>query len=136
MDIGKKGGGLSGTEKETVLSDFEILDLKEWHPLALSRGQKQRLTIAAAFCNNCKILFLDEPTSGLDKHSMDLVSKSILTAANAGRLIFVISHDYEFLLSVCNRIIYLKSGMVHADFNLNNDTKKMLWELLSKKEEM
>jgi ABC transporter, ATP-binding protein len=72
----------------------------------------------------------------LDKHSMDLVSKSILTAANAGRLIFVISHDYEFLLSVCNRIIYLKSGMVHADFNLNNDTKKMLWELLSKKEEM
>lgn len=136
LDIGKKGHGLSGTEKETVLSDFEILDLKEWHPLALSRGQKQRLTIAAAFCNNCKILFLDEPTSGLDKHSMDLVSKSILTAANAGRLIFVISHDYEFLLSVCNRIIYLKSGMVHADFNLNNDTKKMLWELLSKKEEM
>ena len=55
---------LNGTEKETVLSDFEILDLKEWHPLALSRGQKQRLTIAAAFCNKCKILFLDEPTSG------------------------------------------------------------------------
>ena len=136
LDIGKKGGGLSGTEKETVLSDFEILDLKEWHPLALSRGQKQRLTIAAAFCNHSKILFLDEPTSGLDKHSMDLVSKSILTEAKAGRLIFVISHDYEFLLSVCNRIIYLKSGMVHADFNLNNDTKKMLWELLSKKEEM
>ena len=26
LDIGKKGGGLNGTEKETVLSDFEILD--------------------------------------------------------------------------------------------------------------
>ncbi|UTC66825.1 MULTISPECIES: ABC transporter ATP-binding protein [unclassified Treponema] len=131
LDIGKKEG-LSDAKKESVLSDFEILDLKERHPLALSRGQKQRLTIAAAFCTDCKIIFLDEPTSGLDKHSMDLVSKTVLTAAKSGKLIFVISHDYEFLMSVCSRIIYLKSGRLQSDFNLDDAGKTKLWELLNK----
>ena len=100
--------------------------------MTLSRGQKQRLTIATAVSSESKVIFFDEPTSGLDKNSMDLVSKSILGISDADKVLFVISHDYEFLLSVCNRIIYLQNGSIEADFKLNNDTKKKLWEILSK----
>ena len=119
LDIGKKGGGLSGTEKETVLSDFEIFDLKERHPLALSRGQKQRLTIAAAFCNNSKILFLDEPTSGLDYGSMQNVCALIDSITGKTNASVIITHDYEFILNTCNRAVLLEDGRIAEDFQLN-----------------
>ncbi|MDE1700263.1 hypothetical protein PWF77_05180 [Streptococcus suis] len=90
------------------------------------------MTIAVATTSESKIIFFDEPTSGLDKNSMDLVSQSILEISDKNKVLFVISHDYEFLLSVCNRIIYLKNGSVNLDFKLNSDTESKLWELLSK----
>ena len=63
---------------------------------------------------------------------MDLVSKSILEISASDKALLVISHDYEFLLSVCNRIVYFQNGRIEDDFKLNNDTKQKLWELLSK----
>lgn len=130
LDIGKNK--LTDKEKDLILSKFEIIDFKERHPMTLSRGQKQRLTIASCMCSESNVIFFDEPTSGLDKNSMDLVSKNILEIADLEKTVFVISHDYEFLLSLCNRIIYLENGTVKFDFNLNNNTKARLWELLSK----
>ncbi|HGN5289980.1 cobalt transport ATP-binding protein cbiO [Streptococcus pyogenes] len=132
LSIGKSGAMLTDEEKNTIMSRFEILNFKDRHPMTLSRGQKQRLTIAVATTSESKIIFFDEPTSGLDKNSMDLVSQSILEISDKNKVLFVISHDYEFLLSVCNRIIYLKNGSVNLDFKLNSDTESKLWELLSK----
>nr|WP_255422568.1 ATP-binding cassette domain-containing protein [Treponema sp. Marseille-Q3903] len=132
LSIGKSGAMLTDEEKAAILSRFEILDFKNRHPMTLSRGQKQRLTIATAVSSESNVIFFDEPTSGLDKNSMDLVSNSILEISDTNKTLFIISHDYEFLLSVCNRIVYFKDGSIQADFKLNNDTKKKLWELLSK----
>lgn len=132
LGIGKSNEKLTDEEKNRILLKFGISDFGDRHPMTLSRGQKQRLTIATAVSSESKVIFFDEPTSGLDKNSMDLVSKSILEISDADKVLFVISHDYEFLLSVCNRIIYFQNGSVEADFKLNNDTKKKLWKLLSK----
>lgn len=132
LSIGKSNVKLTDEEKNRILSKFGISYFEDRHPMTLSRGQKQRLTIATAVSSESKVIFFDEPTSGLDKNSMDLVSKSILGISDADKVLFVISHDYEFLLSVCNRIIYFQNGSIEADFKLNNDTKKKLWEILSK----
>jgi len=129
LSIGKPNVKLTDEEKNKILSKFGISDFEDRHPMTLSRGQKQRLTIATAVSSESKVIFFDEPTSGLDKNSMDLVSKSILGISDADKVLFVISHDYEFLLSVCNRIIYFQNGSIEADFKLNNDTKKKLWEI-------
>lgn len=131
LDIGKAKERLADAKKAALLSSLEILDLKERHPMTLSRGQKQRLTVATASCADSNVIFFDEPTSGLDKNSMELVSKSILSVAAANKVVFVISHDYEFLLSVCNRIVCLKNGTIQDDFRLNDDTKTRLWSLLA-----
>ena len=132
LDIGKSNVKLTDEEKNRILSKFGILDFEDRHPMTLSRGQKQRLTIATAVSSESKVIFFDEPTSGLDKNSMDLVSKSILEISATDKALLVISHDYEFLLSVCNRIVYFQNGRIEDDFKLNNDTKQKLWELLSK----
>lgn len=130
--IGKTVERLTDKEKEDILSKFEILNFKDRHPMTLSRGQKQRLTIASAVNSKSNVIFFDEPTSGLDKCSMELVSKSILKISNQDKALIVISHDYEFLLSVCNRIVYFKNGIVNDDFKLDDNTKNKLWELLSR----
>lgn len=132
LDIGRRENPLTEDEKRRVLSTLEIFLFRDRHPMTLSRGQKQRLTLAAAFAGESKVIFLDEPTSGLDKHSMDLAAESIMDMADSGRLFFIISHDYEFLLSVCSRILHLKDGGIADDFSLCSETKGRLWEILSK----
>lgn len=50
-------------------------------------------------------LYFDEPTSGLDAANMRLVSETIGEQAASGKTAFVITHDYEFALSVFNSLL-------------------------------
>ena len=133
LKICKIHNNISDTEIDEILSKFGIIDFKEKHPMTLSRGEKQRLTIATSFTSNSKVIFFDEPTSGLDKFSMSLISKNLIHLSSS-KVIFVISHDSEFLLSVCTRIIQLKNGTFEQDFSLNDETKGRLLKLLELKE--
>jgi energy-coupling factor transport system ATP-binding protein len=55
---------------ESVLEAFDLLPLKDRHPMALSGGQKQRLAVATAVLSDRQVLIFDEPTSGLDYRHM------------------------------------------------------------------
>ena len=78
----------------------------------------------AALCQKQMLLF-DEPTSGLDIASMKKVAAEI-TRLKENAAILVISHDYEFIRNVANRIIYLKAGKVERDFEFREDTVREL----------
>ena len=55
----------------------------------------------------------------------------ILEALNQnGKLIFIISHDIEFLLNTCKRIIHLQNGTITEDFLLTEQTVDKLKSLL------
>lgn len=113
-----------------VLAMLGLSEHRATHPMALSGGQKQRVAIASAAVNPATILFFDEPTSGLDGENMRDVSKILKELNRRGKLIFVISHDLEFLLSSCGRIIHLRDGSVGEDFLLTSPTVEKLKELL------
>ncbi len=90
------------------------------HPFDLSGGQKQRLQIGMAMLCERNFIIFDEPTSGLDVYSMQRVSEEIKKLKkDAG--ILVISHDYEFIRHIADRIIFLEDGYVKDDFKLNAD---------------
>ncbi len=119
---------------EKIDEILEVLDLEEYrdlHPMALSGGQKQRVTIAAAAIDKAKVLFFDEPTSGLDGERMLSVSEIFKKLNRQGKLIFVISHDYEFLMNSCNRILYLEDGRIRDDFLLDKESVHKLKILLN-----
>lgn len=92
---------------EDTLKSLELKAYKETHPAALSGGQKQRVTIGAAIVKNSPIIFFDEPTSGLDYDSMIRVSRLIAELSKKGVIIFVVSHDFEFIARTCTEVLQL-----------------------------
>ncbi len=106
---------------KNCLDNLGLLPYRHKHPFDLSGGQKQRLQIAmATLCEKSLIIF-DEPTSGLDVYSMRSVVKEILKLKrNAG--VLVISHDYEFIRHVADRVVFLDEGTIKKDFVLTEDS--------------
>lgn len=98
-------------EIRELLSSFDLLDCIDRHPLTLSGGQRQRLAICQAIMGKKKLLIFDEPTSGLDFRHMCQVTEWMKRLAQQGYILFVITHDYEFLNRACNCYIQIgKSG--------------------------
>lgn len=96
----------SGRITET-LEALELSEYRECHPASLSGGQKQRVTIGAAIVKDSPVIYFDEPTSGLDYDSMVRVSHLIEQLAAAGVIIFVVSHDFEFIARTCSEVLQL-----------------------------
>ena len=92
---------------EDILKKLDLYELKDCHPMSLSGGQKQRVAIASVLCKNSKLLFFDEPTSGMDYYNMMNISHLINKCKNNKKIIFIVSHDQEFLNSIADYIVYL-----------------------------
>ena len=89
-------------EIENLLNSFDLLACIDRHPLTLSGGQRQRLAICQAIMAKKKFLIFDEPTSGLDFRHMCQVTERLKQLSQHGYILFVVTHDYEFLNRACN----------------------------------
>ena len=99
---------------EAALNALHLTEIRTRHPGSLSGGQKQRVATAAGQVSAKPLLVFDEPTSGLDYDSMARVSAVIRSLA-AGRIIFVVTHDYEFIHKACTRILHLGNNTLLPD---------------------
>lgn len=86
--------------------------LGERVPQHLSAGEKRAVALAAALAMRPEVLLLDEPTSDLDPRG-----RRALLALLRGleRTLLVASHDLEFVLGLCSRVVVLDRGGVAAD---------------------
>ena len=92
------------------LQDMNLKNIKDNDPLKLSGGEKQRLAILINLLDNKDVFLLDEPSSGLDYKNMLVISDEIKKLQKKGKIIIIISHDYELLSEVCTKIIYYNQG--------------------------
>ena len=114
--------GISDVDSDLVSGTLDKLALSEYkdkHPAALSGGQKQRVTIGASLIKNSEVLYFDEPTSGLDYDSMIRVSELIKELSGGGAIIFLVSHDFEFITHTCTRMFDLDAEKM-LDVNKGN----------------
>ncbi|MDR1771135.1 MAG: energy-coupling factor ABC transporter ATP-binding protein [Hungatella sp.] len=99
------GDSLEDSVIQSELKQMGLLSYADSHPMALSGGQKQRLAIVTAILSDKKVLIFDEPTSGLDYANMKIVSTCLKKLADSGRIVIVVTHDKEFMLSTCDRML-------------------------------
>ncbi len=90
---------------DRVLKGLNLYHLKDRHPMSLSGGEKQRVAIASAILSGAEIICFDEPTSGMDYDNMMKISKLIKEMIDSEMIIFIISHDHEFLNNTADEIV-------------------------------
>ena len=93
---------------DALLEQLNIRAFKQAHPMSLSGGQKQRVAIATSVVDGAALMFFDEPTSGMDYKNMLAISRCIQALKNRGRIIFIVSHDVEFLNITCDYILNIE----------------------------
>ena len=82
---------------------------------ALSRGNKQKLALIAAFVASPKLVILDEPTSGLDPVMQEVFVELIEEERAQGTTIFMSSHYLHEVVDVCSRVLLMKRGVITHD---------------------
>lgn len=104
----------------------EILNSKKYIR-ELSRGNKQKLGIAAALISDPEILVLDEPFASLDP-TTQIRLKSLLKQLQKEKNVTMLisSHDLNHVTEVCERIVVLDKGNIIHDIKTGSDTLKEL----------
>ncbi|SKC72490.1 ABC transporter ATP-binding protein [Maledivibacter halophilus] len=103
---------------EDTLKELSLYECRKRHPMSLSGGQKQRTAVAVSMLCSKKIIIFDEPTSGLDLDGMLRVGKLIKELSRRQKIIFVVTHDYEFIMKICNRTLYFNDNRKGENFEI------------------
>jgi ABC-2 type transport system ATP-binding protein len=105
--------GLRGAAKKAAVeAAAERLDLSGVMGLPtgkLSRGFRQRVSIASALLGDPKVLVLDEPTSGLDPHQVIAVRDLVRSLAGA-HTVLIASHILPEIEKIASRVMILLDG--------------------------
>jgi general L-amino acid transport system ATP-binding protein len=94
------------------LTRVKIPEQARKYPGQLSGGQQQRVAIARALCMNPKIMLFDEPTSALDPEMVKEVLDTMVSLAEDGMTMLVVSHEMGFARQVANRVIFMDQGQI------------------------
>ena len=111
---GPKQLGYTPEQTTTVVNEAlavtGLSHLASAYPLSLSKGEKQRLTIASALSMQPKMLILDEPTSGQDARQRNQLLQLLLKLNQQGTTILLVTHDMDLLSACAQRAIVMAKG--------------------------
>lgn len=105
-----------GIRKKKAREALEKVGLKErikHTPSELSGGEQQRAAIARALVNSPRLILADEPTGNLDSKTTEGILDVFKRLHEEGITIIIITHN-PLVSSICQRVIYLKDGIVSA----------------------
>lgn len=94
------------------LERVRIPEQTEKYPGQLSGGQQQRVAIARALCMEPKIMLFDEPTSALDPEMIKEVLETMISMAEDGMTMIVVTHEMGFARRVADRVIFMDAGQI------------------------
>ncbi|MCS7015499.1 MAG: ABC transporter ATP-binding protein [Gemmatales bacterium] len=119
LDFFARACGLRGSLRRRVLESIEeftnLTNLREKSIHALSKGMKQRVSVARALLHDPPVLVLDEPAAGLDPRARIELRELLRTLCDRGKAILVSSHILSELEQMITGVVILERGkLVHA----------------------
>ncbi|MFC3478785.1 ABC transporter ATP-binding protein [Halobacterium litoreum] len=101
---------------DKLLDRFNLAEKADEAVNELSRGQKQKVSLAATLARGTDVVFLDEPTLGLDVEASVELRRELRRLADEESITVVLSsHDMDVVEQVCDRVVILSDGEVIAD---------------------
>lgn len=97
---------------DEVLETVNLLADKKTVVQKLSKGMKQRVTLARAILHKPDLLFLDEPTSALDPVNTLHIHAGLKKLNQEGTTIFLTTHDMQEAEKICDRVAILDQGEI------------------------
>lgn len=85
------------------------------YPAQLSGGQQQRVAIARALAMDPIAMLFDEPTSALDPEMINEVLDVMVSLANEGMTMMVVTHEMGFARKVADRVVFMDEGRIEED---------------------
>jgi ABC-type multidrug transport system ATPase subunit len=107
-------GGQAKGRAESLLQQLGLFERKGSLVSTYSMGMRKRLILCSALLSDPQILFLDEPTSGLDVQSVRFIRTLLRSLKQAGKTIFVTTHNMDEAAEMCERVAIINHGKIVA----------------------
>ncbi len=105
--------GIEGDEPCAAAIRAVRLDPELTRPVGqYSQGMRQRMSLARAILHDPKVLLLDEPFSNVDVHSAAEMVGLLKGMRDAGKTIFVVTHQATLLEGAADEFIWMQSGQI------------------------
>lgn len=101
----------AATRAAELIALVDLPELADSPTRVLSRGQKQRLSLARALVHDPDVLLLDEPASGLDPVARAALRNLVRRLASEGKTLLVSSHVLSELDEMADGAVYISQGV-------------------------
>lgn len=112
-----------GTEDEMpraegLLRRLDLWDKRNAMASSLSKGMRQKMAVACAFIHRAEVFCFDEPLIGIDPKGARELKEILMDARDAGKAIFVSTHQLDTAERLCDRVVIMANGGLVAEGTL------------------
>jgi ABC-2 type transport system ATP-binding protein len=114
LDFFARAYGLRGERRKQVIADIaeftNLTTISDKLLVALSKGMKQRVSLARALLHDPPVLIMDEPAAGLDPRARIELRELLRVLSSQGKAILISSHILTELAEICHAAIIIEQG--------------------------
>ncbi|MCS7046577.1 MAG: ABC transporter ATP-binding protein [Gemmataceae bacterium] len=114
LDFFGRAYGLRGGHRRQVIERIEeftnLLGIREKPLVALSKGMKQRVSVARALLHDPPVLIMDEPAAGLDPRARIELRDLLKMLSWQGKAVLISSHILTELAEICDGVVIIEHG--------------------------
>ena len=108
------------SEAESLLEYFQLNEKRDSVASTLSRGMRQKVSVACSYLHHPKVILYDEPITGLDPPGIRILTDSIRSRAAAGAAVIVSSHLLGVVEDLCTHLLLMNRGSLIASGRLED----------------
>ena len=116
LDFFARAYGLKGARREKMVTSVEeftnLAGIRDKTLNALSKGMKQRVSLARALLHDPSALIMDEPAAGLDPRARIELRELIRVLSSQGKAVLISSHILTELAEICDGAVIIEQGKI------------------------
>ena len=102
-------------EHEALLRKYHLWEKKESLVATLSKGMRQKLSVACALIHDANVFLFDEPLIGIDPAGAHELKQELVNARNGGASILISTHLLDTAEKLCDRVLIVARGRLLAE---------------------